>query len=137
MPRNLNEKAKRGEIDPLIGREHEIQRALQVLCRRTKNNPLFVGEAGVGKTALAGGVAQMIVDGEVPGPLADCVVYSLDLGVLLAGTKYRGDFEKRFKAILKTLDKKSGAIIFIDEIHNLIGGQDLQPVERWGCIQLD
>jgi ATP-dependent Clp protease ATP-binding subunit ClpA len=118
---NMNEKARKGEIDPLIGREHEIQRALQVLCRRTKNNPLFVGEAGVGKTALAGGVAQLIVDGKVPGPLADCTVYSLDLGVLLAGTKYRGDFEKRFKAILKTLNKKSGAIIFIDEIHNLIG----------------
>lgn len=118
---NLNEKARKGEIDPLIGREHEINRALQVLCRRKKNNPLFVGEAGVGKTALASGVAQMIVDGKVPGPLADCTVYSLDMGVLLAGTKYRGDFEKRFKAILKTLDKKSGAIIFIDEIHNLIG----------------
>jgi ATP-dependent Clp protease ATP-binding subunit ClpA len=118
---NLNDKARRGEIDPLIGRDHEIQRALQVLCRRTKNNPLFVGEAGVGKTALAEGVAQLIVDGKVPGPLADCTVYSLDLGVLLAGTKYRGDFEKRFKSILKTLDKKSGAIIFIDEIHNLIG----------------
>lgn len=118
---NLNEKAKKGEIDPLIGREHEIHRALQVLCRRKKNNPLFVGEAGVGKTALAGGVAQLIVDGKVPGALADCTVYSLDLGVLLAGTKYRGDFEKRFKAILNTLNKKSGAIIFIDEIHNLIG----------------
>lgn len=118
---NLNDKARRGEIDPLIGREHEIQRAMQILCRRTKNNPLFVGEAGVGKTAIAEGVAQMIVDDKVPGPLAGCTIYSLDLGVLLAGTKYRGDFEKRFKGILKTLDKKSGAIIFIDEIHNLIG----------------
>ena len=118
---NLNEKARLGEIDPLIGRDDEIRRALQVLCRRTKNNPLFVGESGVGKTAIAEGVAQMIVDNKVPGPLAHCTVYSLDLGVLLAGTKYRGDFEKRFKSILKSLDKKSGAIIFIDEIHNLIG----------------
>ncbi len=118
---NLNDKARMGKLDPVIGRSHELERSLQVLCRRTKNNPIFVGEAGVGKTAIAEGLAQRIVDGTVPGNLACCTVYSLDLGTMLAGTKYRGDFEKRFKSVLKSLSRFSGAIIFIDEIHNLVG----------------
>ncbi len=118
---NLNEKAALGKLDPLIGRDDELQRCVQVLCRRSKNNPLFVGEAGVGKTALAEGLASLIVENKVPRPLAHCTVYSLDMGVLLAGTKYRGDFEKRFKSILKALGKHTGAIVFIDEIHNLVG----------------
>ncbi|WP_115718505.1 ATP-dependent Clp protease ATP-binding subunit ClpA [Gallaecimonas mangrovi] len=118
---NLNEQAKIGRIDPLIGREAELERTVQVLCRRRKNNPLFVGEAGVGKTALAEGLAKRIVDGEVPELIAHCTVYSLDMGALLAGTKYRGDFEKRFKGLLKELKEEDGAILFIDEIHTLIG----------------
>ena len=118
---NLNQLAMQGKIDPLIGRKDEIERTLQVLCRRRKNNPLFVGEAGVGKTALAEGLAKMIVDGEVPEILAGSVIYSLDLGALLAGTKYRGDFEKRLKAVLAQLRKEKGAILFIDEIHTIIG----------------
>ncbi|MDF1796218.1 MAG: ATP-dependent Clp protease ATP-binding subunit ClpA [Coxiellaceae bacterium] len=118
---NLNERAGLGKIDPLIGREEEVLRSVQILCRRSKNNPLFVGEAGVGKTAIAEGLAQMIIDHKVPKTLAGCTVYSLDLGVMLAGTKYRGDFEKRFKSVLKALSKQSGAIVFIDEIHNLVG----------------
>jgi ATP-dependent Clp protease ATP-binding subunit ClpA len=118
---NLNALAKQGKIDPLIGRANEIERTIQVLCRRRKNNPLFVGEAGVGKTALAEGLAKKIVDGEVPDILAHGTVYSLDLGALLAGTKYRGDFEKRLKAVLAQLKKEPGAILFIDEIHTIIG----------------
>ncbi len=118
---NLNLKAQAGEIDPLIGRDHEVERASQVLCRRRKNNPLLVGEAGVGKTAIAEGLAKRIVDGEVPEVLADAVIYSLDLGSLVAGTKYRGDFEKRLKGILNQLKKEPGAILFIDEIHTIIG----------------
>ncbi len=118
---NLNERARLGKIDPLVGRQEEILRCIQILCRRRKNNPLLVGEAGVGKTAIAEGLAQMIVAGEVPKLLQHSTIYSLDLGVLLAGTKYRGDFEKRFKSVLKVLSKNSGAIIFIDEIHNLVG----------------
>lgn len=118
---NLNERAKLGKIDPVIGRSAELARVVQTLCRRRKNNPLLVGEAGVGKTAIAEGLAKMIVDKTVPEPLAYCTVYALDLGVLLAGTKYRGDFEKRFKAVLKALRRQTGAIIFIDEIHNLVG----------------
>ncbi len=118
---NLNELAMSGKLNPLIGREKEIERSLQILCRRSKNNPLFVGEAGVGKTAIAEGLAQRIVNGEVPSPLTYSTVYSLDLGMLLAGTKYRGDFEKRFKAVLKALSRQTGAIVFIDEIHNLVG----------------
>ena len=118
---NLNQLAMQGKIDPLIGRKQEIERTLQVLCRRRKNNPLFVGEAGVGKTALAEGLAKQIVDGEVPEILAGSVIYSLDLGALLAGTKYRGDFEKRLKAVLAQLRREKGAILFIDEIHTIIG----------------
>ena len=118
---NLNERALAGRFNPLIGREAELERTVQILCRRSKNNPLFVGEAGVGKTAIAEGLAQMIVNGKVPSPLTYSVIYSLDLGMLLAGTKYRGDFEKRFKAVLKALSRHTGAIIFIDEIHNLVG----------------
>ncbi len=118
---NLNEMALAGKIDPLIGRAPEIERTIQVLCRRRKNNPLFVGEAGVGKTALAEGLAKKIVDDEVPEVLADCVVYALDLGALVAGTKYRGDFEKRLKAVIGQLKKEPNAILFIDEIHTIIG----------------
>ena len=118
---NLNQLAMQGKIDPLIGRKPEIERTLQVLCRRRKNNPLFVGEAGVGKTALAEGLAKQIVDGEVPEILSATTIYSLDLGALLAGTKYRGDFEKRLKAVLAQLRKEEGSILFIDEIHTIIG----------------
>ncbi len=118
---NLNEQAAQGKIDPLIGREEEVTRTFQILCRRRKNNPLFVGEAGVGKTHLAEGVALKIQAGEVPEPLADSVVYSLDMGSLLAGTKYRGDFEARLKGVLKRLMEQTGAILFIDEIHTVIG----------------
>jgi len=118
---NLNRRAKQGKIDPLIGRHEEIQRTIQVLCRRRKNNPLLVGEAGVGKTAIAEGLARRIVDCEIPEAIRGCVVYSLDLGALLAGTKYRGDFEKRLKAVLKQLGQQEGAVLFIDEIHTIIG----------------
>ncbi|MBW3568014.1 MAG: AAA family ATPase, partial [Proteobacteria bacterium] len=118
---NLNERAKLGKIDPLIGRALEVERTVQILCRRRKNNPLFVGEAGVGKTAIAEGIAKQIVDGEVPDILEDAVIYSLDLGALVAGTKYRGDFEKRLKGVLAELKKKPHAILFIDEIHTVIG----------------
>ncbi len=118
---NLNDMARKGKIDPLIGRREEIERTVQILCRRRKNNPLFVGEAGVGKTALAEGLARMIVDGQVPEVLADSTIYALDLGALVAGTKYRGDFEKRLKAVLGQLKKEPGAILFIDEIHTIIG----------------
>jgi ATP-dependent Clp protease ATP-binding subunit ClpA len=118
---NLNTLAIAGKIDPLIGREYEVERTLQILCRRRKNNPLFVGEAGVGKTALAEGLARRIVLNEVPDILSDAVIYSLDMGALVAGTKYRGDFEKRLKALLREIKEKSGAILFIDEIHTLIG----------------
>lgn len=118
---NLNEVASLGRIDPLIGREQEVDRVVQILARRRKNNPLLVGEAGVGKTAIAEGLAKKIVDGEVPEIIADAEVYSLDLGALLAGTKYRGDFEKRFKALLAELKKRDHAILFIDEIHTIIG----------------
>ena len=118
---NLNEQARQGRIDPLVGRASEVERVAQILVRRRKNNPLLVGEAGVGKTAIAEGLAKRIVDGEVPDILTEAVVYSLDLGALLAGTKYRGDFEKRFKALLKALKKRPQAILFIDEIHTIIG----------------
>ena len=118
---NLNMRALQNKIDPLIGRDHEIERTIQILCRRRKNNPLLVGEAGVGKTAIAEGLAKKIVDGEVPSILDGCTIYSLDLGALVAGTKYRGDFEKRLKGILRQLQKEPGAILFIDEIHTIIG----------------
>ena len=118
---NLNKAAAEGKIDPLIGRELELERVIQTLCRRRKNNPLLVGEAGVGKTAIAEGLAKRIVDGEVPEILKDSIVYSLDMGALLAGTKYRGDFEQRLKGVLKKLLSNPNAILFIDEIHTLIG----------------
>jgi len=118
---NLNQLARVGGIDPLIGRESELERAIQVLCRRRKNNPLLVGESGVGKTAIAEGLAWRIVQGTVPEVIADCTIYSLDIGSLLAGTKYRGDFEKRFKGLLKQLESDQNSILFIDEIHTIIG----------------
>lgn len=118
---NLNHEAKLGNIDPLIGRQAEIDRLVQVLCRRRKNNPLLVGEAGVGKTALAEGLARRIVHGEVPAELAEATVYMLDMGALLAGTKYRGDFEARMKAVIKALAQQAHAVLFIDEIHTIIG----------------
>lgn len=118
---NLNERASAGKIDPLIGRQAEVERTVQILCRRRKNNPLLVGEAGVGKTAIAEGLAKRIVDGEVPEVLQPAIIYSLDLGSLVAGTKYRGDFEKRLKAILAELKRQPDAVLFIDEIHTMIG----------------
>ncbi len=118
---NLNQLARVGGIDPLIGRDKELERAIQVLCRRRKNNPLLVGESGVGKTAIAEGLAWRIVQGDVPEVIKDCTIYSLDIGSLLAGTKYRGDFEKRFKALLKQLEQDTNSILFIDEIHTIIG----------------
>ncbi len=118
---NLNEQARNGRIDPLVGRADEIERTIQVLCRRRKNNPLYVGEAGVGKTAIAEGLAKRIVEGTVPEVLADAVIFSLDLGALVAGTKYRGDFEKRLKGVLTSLKKVPNAVLVIDEIHTIIG----------------
>ncbi|WP_432744527.1 ATP-dependent Clp protease ATP-binding subunit ClpA [Methylobacter sp. G7] len=118
---NLNEEALKGRIDPLIGREAEVERTIQTLCRRRKNNPLLVGEAGVGKTAIAEGLAKRIVEEQVPDVLMNSVIYSLDLGALVAGTKYRGDFEKRLKALLNQLNKEPDSILFIDEIHTIIG----------------
>ncbi|WKV51298.1 ATP-dependent Clp protease ATP-binding subunit ClpA [Dickeya fangzhongdai] len=118
---NLNQLARVGGIDPLIGRDSELERTIQVLCRRRKNNPLLVGESGVGKTAIAEGLAWRIVQGDVPEVMADCTLYSLDIGSLLAGTKYRGDFEKRFKSLLKQLEQDQSSILFIDEIHTIIG----------------
>jgi ATP-dependent Clp protease ATP-binding subunit ClpA len=118
---DLNKKAGEGKIDPLIGRENEVNRTIQILCRRNKNNPLFVGEPGVGKTAIAEGLARKIIKGEVPEVLKDCTIYNLDMGTLLAGTRYRGDFEERLKAVMKEIEAKPGAILFIDEIHTVIG----------------
>ncbi|HZY67685.1 MAG TPA: AAA family ATPase, partial [Devosia sp.] len=118
---NLNEKAKAGKIDPLIGRDPELRRTIQVLCRRSKNNPIYVGDAGVGKTAIAEGLARKIVEGSVPEVLTNAVIYALDMGSLLAGTRYRGDFEERLKAVMKELEKHPDAILFIDEIHTVIG----------------
>src|SRR5215207_2428453 len=118
---NLNKKAKDGKIDPLIGREQEINRTIQVLCRRQKNNPLYVGEAGVGKTAIAEGLARRIIHGEVPDVLKNATVFALDMGTLLAGTRYRGDFEERLKQVIKEIEAYPGAIMFIDEIHTVIG----------------
>ncbi|CCM75544.1 ATP-dependent Clp protease ATP-binding subunit ClpA [Rhizobium mesoamericanum] len=118
---NLNEKAKSGKIDPLIGRQAEVNRTIQVLCRRSKNNPLYVGDPGVGKTAIAEGLAKRIVEGKVPEALADATIFSLDMGTLLAGTRYRGDFEERLKQVVKELEDYPGAVLFIDEIHTVIG----------------
>ena len=118
---NLNAQAQAGKIDPLIGRTLEVERTIEILCRRRKNNPLYVGEAGVGKTAIAEGLARLIVEGKVPDVLSDCTIYALDLGALIAGTKYRGDFEKRLKGVLAEIKKQPGAILFIDEIHTVIG----------------
>ncbi len=118
---NLNRMAQEGRIDPLIGRKLEVERTIEILCRRRKNNPLYVGEAGVGKTAIAEGLARLIVEGKVPDVLSDCTIYSLDMGSLIAGTKYRGDFEKRLKGVIGELKKIPGAILFIDEIHTVIG----------------
>jgi len=118
---NLNTRARQGRTDPLIGRKFEVERTIQILCRRRKNNPLYVGEAGVGKTAIAEGLAKLIEDGEVPEVLADATIYSLDMGALVAGTKYRGDFEKRLKGLLAQLKKQTHAVLFIDEIHTIIG----------------
>jgi len=118
---NLNEKAKAGRIDPLIGREHEVERTIQILARRQKNNPLYVGEPGVGKTAIAEGLAKRIVEGQVPEVLADATIFTLDMGALLAGTRYRGDFEERLKAVMSEIEAIDGAILFIDEIHTVIG----------------
>jgi len=118
---NLNDKAKDGKIDVLIGRDKEVERTVQVLCRRSKNNPLYVGEPGVGKTAIAEGLAKKIVEGDVPDVLKDATIFSLDMGVLLAGTRYRGDFEERLKAVIKELEDYDGAVLFIDEIHTVIG----------------
>ncbi len=118
---NLNEKAKAGDIDPLIGRNHEVERCIQVLARRRKNNPLLVGDPGVGKTAIAEGIARRIVNGETPKAIAEATIYSLDMGSLLAGTRYRGDFEERLKAVMTELEETEGAILFIDEIHTIVG----------------
>lgn len=118
---NLNERALAGKLDPLIGRDDVLERAVQVLCRRTKNNPLLIGEPGVGKTAIADGLAQRIVEGKVPSGLTEAVVYSLDMGALLAGTKFRGDFEERLKAVIKALENEKHGVLFIDEIHTLVG----------------
>ncbi|SCW36678.1 ATP-dependent Clp protease ATP-binding subunit ClpA [Sphingobium faniae] len=118
---NLNEKAERGKVDPLIGRAAEVDRTIQILCRRSKNNPLYVGDPGVGKTAIAEGLARKIVEGDVPDVLKEAVIYSLDMGALLAGTRYRGDFEERLKAVVTELEKMPHAVLFIDEIHTVIG----------------
>jgi len=118
---NLNEKAKSGKVDPLIGRAAEVERTIQILCRRQKNNPLFVGDPGVGKTAIAEGLARKIIRGEVPDVLRGCTIYALDMGSLIAGTRYRGDFEERLKTVVKELENLKGAILFIDEIHTVIG----------------
>ena len=118
---NLNKLAEAGKIDPLIGRQMEVERTIEILCRRRKNNPLYVGEAGVGKTAIAEGLARRIVEGQVPEVLTGCTIYSLDMGSLIAGTKYRGDFEKRLKTVLAEIKKQPGAVLFIDEIHTVIG----------------
>src|SRR5436305_449967 len=118
---NLNEKAKSGRIDPLIGRDAEVERTIQILCRRQKNNPLFVGDPGVGKTAIAEGLARKIVKHEVPEVLRESTIYALDMGALIAGTRYRGDFEERLKSVVKELESIKGAILFIDEIHTVIG----------------
>ena len=117
----MNAKARDGKIDPLIGRQSEVERTIQVLCRRSKNNPLYVGDSGVGKTAIAEGLARQIVNEEVPEVLSNATIFALDMGSLLAGTRYRGDFEERVKAVLSELENHDGGILFIDEIHTIIG----------------
>jgi ATP-dependent Clp protease ATP-binding subunit ClpA len=119
--KNLNDKAREGKVDPLIGRQKEVDRTIQILCRRSKNNPLYVGDPGVGKTAIAEGLAKKIVEGQVPDVLKEAIIYSLDMGALLAGTRYRGDFEERLKQVLGELEKQPNAVLFIDEIHTIIG----------------
>ena len=131
---NLNEKAKLGKVDPLIGRGPEVDRTIQILCRRSKNNPLYVGDPGVGKTAIAEGLARKIVEGEVPDVLKPAVIYALDMGALLAGTRYRGDFEERLKSIVTELEKLPHAILFIDEIHTVIGAGATSG-RGYGCLQ--
>src|SRR6478752_1707086 len=118
---NLNEQAKAGNIEPLVGREKELRRAIQVLCRRRKNNPMFVGDAGVGKTAIVEGLAAKIVAGDIPAPLLNTTIYALDMGALVAGTRFRGDFENRVKAVLKQIQKQEGAVLFVDELHTMVG----------------
>ena len=131
---NLNDKAKKGKIDPLIGRDQEIARTIQVLCRRSKNNPLYVGDPGVGKTAIAEGLARRIVNGEVPDVLKGSTVFALDMGALLAGTRYRGDFEERLKQVVKEIEEYPKAIMFIDEIHTVIGAGATSGW-RHGCLE--
>ena len=128
---NLNEKALSGKVDPLIGRGPEVDRTIQILCRRSKNNPLYVGDPGVGKTAIAEGLARKIVEGDVPEVLNDAVIYSLDMGSLLAGTRYRGDFEERLKQVVAELEKLPDAILFIDEIHTVIGAGATSAAAPW------
>jgi ATP-dependent Clp protease ATP-binding subunit ClpA len=118
---DLNAKAQKGDVDPLIGRAAEVERCIQVLCRRRKNNPLLVGDPGVGKTAIAEGLAKKIVDGDTPEILSKSTIFSLDMGALLAGTRYRGDFEERLKSVMKELEEHPDAVLFIDEIHTVIG----------------
>ena len=128
---DLNKKADDGKIDPLIGREPEVERTVQILCRRQKNNPLYVGEPGVGKTAIAEGLARRIVNGEVPEVLKGATIYALDIGALLAGTRYRGDFEERLKAVLNELESTEDSILFIDEIHTVIGAGATSGGSPW------
>ena len=118
---NLNEKSKNGDIDPLIGRNLEVERCIQILCRRRKNNPILVGDPGVGKTAIAEGLARKVISDQTPDILKGSTIYSLDMGALLAGTRYRGDFEERLKQVMKELEKDPKAVLFIDEIHTVIG----------------
>jgi ATP-dependent Clp protease ATP-binding subunit ClpA len=118
---DLNEKSAKGNVDPLIGREHEVERCIQVLCRRRKNNPILVGDPGVGKTAIAEGLARKITKGQTPAILSKTTIYSLDMGALLAGTRYRGDFEERLKAVMNEMEEHADAVLFIDEIHTVIG----------------
>src|ERR687898_2434923 len=131
---DLNEKARQGKVDPLIGRMPEVDRTVQILCRRSKNNPLYVGDPGVGKTAIAEGLARKIIEGDVPDVLKPAIIYSLDMGALLAGTRYRGDFEERLKAVVTELEKLPHAILFIDEIHTVIGAgsrRSTSTSRRW------
>ena len=132
---DLNTKATKGDVDPLIGRAHEVERCIQVLCRRRKNNPLLVGDPGVGKTAIAEGLAKKIVEGETPEVLAHSTIYSLDMGALLAGTRYRGDFEERLKAVVKELEEHPDAILFIDEIHTVTGAAATRALRRHDALR--